>query len=105
MLGWIVKRRMAAFEKEFEYDMGYARYIYGASPRGFWRFMRIMGLSEHREGVPREPWYTAKLVATLREDCGPCTQREPADPIFERGRKERQRLPHAPKVIRSARPG
>lgn len=74
MLGWMVKRRMAAFEKDFEYDMGYARYIYDASPRGFWKFVRIMKLSEHCEGVPREPWYAAKFVATLGEDRGPCTQ-------------------------------
>jgi len=54
--------------------MGYARYIYEASPRGFWKFVRTMKLSEHREGVPRGAWYAAKLVATLGEDCGPCTQ-------------------------------
>lgn len=74
MLGWLVKKRIAAFEKEFDYDMEYARDMYAASPRAFWKFSKILGLSEHREDVPVEAWYAAKIAATLAEDCGPCTQ-------------------------------
>jgi len=49
MLGWLVKKRIAAFEKEFDYDMEYARDMYSASPRAFWKFSKILALSEHRE--------------------------------------------------------
>jgi hypothetical protein len=74
MLGWLVNRKIAAFERNFDYDMEYARDMYAASPRAFWKFSKILALSEHREDVPREAWYAAKIAATLAEDCGPCTQ-------------------------------
>jgi hypothetical protein len=74
MLGWLVRRQIAKFEREFDYDLTYGRDIYDASPRAFFRFSRISGLAEHREDVPREAWFAAKIAATLAEDCGPCTQ-------------------------------
>jgi len=74
MIGWLVKKKIAACERDFNYDMDYARDIYAASPRAFWRFSRFVGMSQYREDVPLEAWYAAKLVATLAEDCGPCTQ-------------------------------
>ena len=74
MLGWLVRRRIAAFERAFDYDMSYARDIYDASPRAFFRFSKILGISSYREDAPKEAWYAAKLAATLSEDCGPCTQ-------------------------------
>jgi hypothetical protein len=74
MLGWLVRWRLAKVEREFDYDLSYARDIYDASPRAFFRFSRIFGLAQHREDVPREAWFAAKIAATLAEDCGPCTQ-------------------------------
>jgi len=74
MLGWLVKRRLAAFQREFNYDPRYVLDIFEASPRAFFRFSWISGLAAHREEVSKEAWYAAKLVATLAEDCGPCTQ-------------------------------
>ena len=74
MLGWLVKRRLASFEKEFNYDPRYVLDIYDASTKAFFRFSWMSGLAAHREEVSKEAWYAAKLVATLAEDCGPCTQ-------------------------------
>jgi len=74
MLGWLVKGRLASFQKEFNYDPQYVLDIYEASPRAFFRFSWMSGLAAHREEVSKEAWYVAKLVATLAEDCGPCTQ-------------------------------
>ena len=74
MLGWLVKRWLASFEKEFNYDPRYVLDIYDASPKAFFRFSWMSGLAAHREEVSKEAWYAAKLVATLAEDCGPCTQ-------------------------------
>jgi hypothetical protein len=74
MIGWLVKRKMKAFESQFEYDMSYARDLYDASPRAFWKFSRVLALSEHHQDVPVAAWFAAKLAATLTEDCGPCTQ-------------------------------
>jgi hypothetical protein len=74
MLGWLVRRRIAAFERDFDYDMSYARDIYDASPGAFFKFSKILGMSGYRQDAPEEAWYAAKLAATLSEDCGPCTQ-------------------------------
>jgi hypothetical protein len=74
MIGWLVRKRLDAYEREFDYDIGYLRDIYAASPRAFWRFSKFLGLSTYREDAPNDAWYAAKLVGTLAEDCGPCTQ-------------------------------
>ena len=74
MFGWLVQKRLAAFEKAFDYDMEYVRDIYSASPRAFSKFSKIFGLSEYREDVPLTAWFAAQIAATLAEDCGPCTQ-------------------------------
>lgn len=71
MIGWLVRRKLKAFERDFDYDMSYARDIYDASPRAFWKFSRILGLSEYRERAPPDARFAAKLAATLSEDCGP----------------------------------
>lgn len=74
MRAWFIHRSIAAFEKRYAYDMGYARELLRMSPRGMTRFIRFLGLAMHREDVPLEAWYATKLAATLAEDCGPCTQ-------------------------------
>jgi hypothetical protein len=74
MLGWLIRRRLNAFARDFNYDVSYMQEMYNVSPRAFFRFSKILGISSHREGVPKEAWFAAKLVATLNEDCGPCTQ-------------------------------
>ena len=74
MLGWLVKRRLAKFEREFDYDLTYVREIFAASPRAFFKFSKIFSLAAHRENVPPDAWFAASIAATLAEDCGPCTQ-------------------------------
>ncbi|MGB9402630.1 MAG: hypothetical protein WCA98_03755 [Candidatus Acidiferrales bacterium] len=74
MIGWLVNKKIDAYQRAFDYDMDYFRDIYAASPRAFRRFSRFLGMAEYHEGVPLEALYAVKLVATLAEDCGPCTQ-------------------------------
>jgi hypothetical protein len=74
MLNRLIARRLDAFERAFRYDASYMREILSASRRAFWRVARLQGMARHREDVPAGPWYAAKLVATMLEDCGPCTQ-------------------------------
>lgn len=74
MLGWLIRRRLNAFARDFNYNVSYMQEMYDVSPRAFFRFSKILGISSHREDVPKEAWFAAKLVATLSEDCGPCTQ-------------------------------
>jgi hypothetical protein len=64
-------KRMA---QRFDYDVSYLLYLLDESPQAFWTFTRATAMSRHRERVPAEAAFTARLVATLSEDCGPCTQ-------------------------------
>lgn len=74
MLRWLANRQLDAFERNFQYDATYTRDILNTSLSVFWKFSRIFGMANDREGVPRDAWHTAKILAALSEDCGPCTQ-------------------------------
>jgi hypothetical protein len=74
MLKWLIRRRLAGFEREYSYSMDYARDILDADLGALLKFMKVMGVSAYRKDVPIEPWYAAKIAGTLTEDCGPCTQ-------------------------------
>jgi hypothetical protein len=74
MLNWLIRNRLAAFERTFDYDMSYARTVLDADRGAFFKFARVMGLSQYRKDVPLDVYYAAKLTGTLAEDCGPCTQ-------------------------------
>lgn len=74
MIAWFINRRIDAFQKTYDYDMDYAREILRLSPAALMRFMRATALSKYREGVSLEAWFAASLLATVAEDCGPCTQ-------------------------------
>ena len=74
MLRWFIRRRLAAFERTYGYDLGYAREIMDADLGAFLALGRLQGLSTYRKDVPAEVAYAVKLVGTVAEDCGPCTQ-------------------------------
>jgi hypothetical protein len=74
MLRWLLRRRIAAFEREYDYEMGYARDLLRISPRALALFGSIVKVAQFHRDVPAEALYAAKLVATKEEDCGPCTQ-------------------------------
>jgi hypothetical protein len=74
MLKWLIRTRLAAFEKKFEYDTSYVRHILDADTSAFFALAKMQKMSNYRRVVPKEPYYAAKLVGTLAEDCGPCTQ-------------------------------
>src|SRR5262245_18107303 len=74
MIKWLLRRRLAAFERDFGYDASYAHDILAVSPRALIAFGRIQALAKYRRGVPKHAYYAAKIVAAKAEDCGPCTQ-------------------------------
>lgn len=74
MLTQFLHRRIAAFEREFSYDMGYGHEMLDISRKAFMRFARINSMAQHHKEVPLAVWYAAKLASTMAEDCGPCTQ-------------------------------
>jgi len=74
MLKWIIRSRLAAFERKYGYDLTYAREILDADTRAFFAFAKFNGISSYRKDAPKDMYWAAKLVGTVTEDCGPCTQ-------------------------------
>jgi hypothetical protein len=74
MLRYLLDRlAIRPFERKFNYDAGYMREVLAASPTAFLKFSVVSGLTPRR-AAPAEALAAAGIVATLREDCGPCTQ-------------------------------
>src|SRR6188472_3960661 len=74
MLKWFIRKRLAAFERSFGYDVSYARDLLDADLRAFLAFAKVMAVSQYRRDIPLDVYYAVKLVGTVAEDCGPCTQ-------------------------------
>lgn len=74
MLKWLIRRRLAAFEKQFGYDASYARELLDNDLGAFLAFAKITSMGNYHKGAPAAAIFAAKLVGTLAEDCGPCTQ-------------------------------
>ena len=60
-------------ERSFDYDASYMREVLAASPTAFFKFSMLSGLTP-RGAAPSAALAAAGIAATLREDCGPCTQ-------------------------------
>ena len=74
MMTWLIKNRLAAFERQHGYDVSYMRELLAADPRRSGRLRGATKMSRYRRDVPKEPYYAAGSSATMAEDCGPCTQ-------------------------------
>jgi alkylhydroperoxidase family enzyme len=70
----LILGRLAAVERDTGYDVGYLRDLLDADLKAFLRFSKILGISTYRRDLPVAASFAAKLVGTLVEDCGPCTQ-------------------------------
>jgi hypothetical protein len=74
MRSWIARRMLRATSKRYGYDTSYLEMMLTVSPSAFFKFASLMKASSHREAVPVDACFAAKLVGALAEDCGPCTQ-------------------------------
>jgi hypothetical protein len=74
MLKWLLRRRIAAFERTWNYDASYIREMIDVDPRALMIFGKVQGLSKYRKDVPPAPYCAAGVIAAMSEDCGPCTQ-------------------------------
>src|SRR5215469_14215160 len=71
MFRWLIRRQLDRFEKEYDYDLSYAREILDISTRAAFKLGRVMGFGSYREDVPRDASFATGLAGTLAEDCGP----------------------------------
>lgn len=74
MLSWFIERWLRGFERDFDYDMSYARAILAADTRAFLAFGKVRAMSRYRRDVPLDVCFAVGLAVTAAEDCGPCTQ-------------------------------
>jgi alkylhydroperoxidase family enzyme len=74
MRNWIARRMLRATSKRYAYDTSYLEMMLNESHAAFFKFASVMKAASHREAVPVEASFAAKLVGALSEDCGPCTQ-------------------------------
>jgi alkylhydroperoxidase family enzyme len=74
MLRWLIRRRIAAFERKYDYDASYGHDILAADLRAALAFNRFSAMAQYRRDIPADAVTAAALVATMTEDCGPCTQ-------------------------------
>jgi hypothetical protein len=74
MLKWLMRRGIAAFERQWNYDASYVHDMIEADPRAAWMFQRATSLGKYRKNVPADALAAAAITAVRHEDCGPCTQ-------------------------------
>ncbi len=68
------KQRLIEFERHFDYDASYAHEMLTLIPETQGALEALQVLGSIRQGVSTEAWFAARLLASAREDCGPCTQ-------------------------------
>jgi hypothetical protein len=74
MLSWIARRSLRTMSERYAYDTSYLEMMLKQSPSAFIKFAAVMMAARHRQVVPVEASFAAKLLGALAEDCGPCTQ-------------------------------
>ena len=74
MLKWLMRRGVAAFERQWNYDASYVHDMLEVDPRAAWKFQRATSLGKYRKDVPGDALAAAGITAVRHEDCGPCTQ-------------------------------
>jgi hypothetical protein len=74
MMKWLIRKRLAAFERQFGYDTSYMKHVLDTDLGAFLRFARTSGVSSYREDAPLDVYYAVKITAVVAADCGPCAQ-------------------------------
>jgi hypothetical protein len=74
MLKWLIRRKLAAFERERGYDATYLREMLDTDFRAFLKFARAINLGTYRKDVPLDVYFATMLTSSIDADCGPCTQ-------------------------------
>jgi len=74
MRKFIARRMLRAYSKRYGYDASYLEMMLNESPAAFFKFAPVMKAAAHREVIPLETSFAAKITGAMAEDCGPCTQ-------------------------------
>lgn len=63
---------MGSFARRYDYDASYMGEYAEVSRGGFLRYLMAAPFSQYHKRAPKHVYFTAKVVATRRSDCGPC---------------------------------
>jgi len=74
MLKWLIRNRLAKFERTFGYDASYMRHLLETDTAAFLAFAKVQNMSAYRKDVSPAVRAAAGITGTIAEDCGPCTQ-------------------------------
>ena len=74
MMKWFLRRRIAAFEREWHYDTSYLHDLIEADPRAMMLFGKAIALGRYRKDAPPVACFAAGFVGVRSEDCGPSAQ-------------------------------
>jgi alkylhydroperoxidase family enzyme len=74
MIRRLIRLILRSEEKKLGASLDYVRHIVNVSLPAFFRFKKIIPLSEYRRVLPPIPYHVARLVAVREADCGPCVQ-------------------------------
>lgn len=74
MIRWLLRRRIAAFERKWNYDATYMREVLNADPGALITLGKAAGFGHYRKDVPLASHYACAIVSLMAEDCGPCAQ-------------------------------
>ncbi len=71
MRSWIARRTLRAFAKRYGYDVSYLLTMLNHSPAGFFKFAPLLKAAAHREAVPIDASFAAKIVGAWPRIAGP----------------------------------
>jgi hypothetical protein len=74
MIGYLLHKYVAAFERKYDYDATYLHELADISPRDFYRFGKAQTTLQSKHHAPRDALQAAAIGGALVEDCGPCVQ-------------------------------
>ena len=74
MRSFFARRILRHFGRRYAYDTAYLDTMLRESPSAFFKFAPVMKAARHREVIPIDACFAAKLVGAKAEDCGPCAQ-------------------------------
>jgi hypothetical protein len=74
MRSFFVRRVLRATSKRYGYDTSYLEHMLKESPAAFFKFAPVAKAAAHREVVPLDASFAAKITGAMAEDCGPCVQ-------------------------------
>ncbi|HRW54362.1 MAG TPA: hypothetical protein P5081_15935 [Phycisphaerae bacterium] len=69
-----IRAQIAAFENAYAYDAGYQTAVLDAAPEAYAHFAAARAMISHRQHLPPDAHYVARIAMMRSDDCGACAQ-------------------------------